>query len=79
LCVYNAVNGTPGCASSDLLQTRLRTAWGFEGYVVSDCGAVNDIHRNHKYTPTLGEAAVAAVTKAKRRTRLEAILSGKEH
>ena len=61
MCVYNAVNGTPGCASADLLQTRLREQWGFRGYVVSDCGAVNDIHRNHKLTPTLGEAAVAAV------------------
>jgi beta-glucosidase len=61
MCVYNAVNGTPGCASADLLQKRLRDEWGFPGYVVSDCGAVNDIHRNHKFTPTLGEAAVAAV------------------
>jgi beta-glucosidase len=61
MCVYNAVNGKPGCASADLLQARLRDEWGFQGYVVSDCGAVNDIHRNHKYTATLGEAAVAAV------------------
>jgi beta-glucosidase len=61
MCVYNAVNGTPGCASADLLQKRLREEWGFQGYVVSDCGAVNDIHRNHKYAPTLGGAAVAAV------------------
>ena len=61
MCVYNAVNGIPGCASADLLQKRLREQWGFQGYVVSDCGAVNDIHRNHKFTPTLGEAAVAAV------------------
>jgi len=61
MCVYNSVNGTPGCASADLLQKRLRDEWGFQGYVVSDCGAVNDIHRNHKFTPTLGEAAVAAV------------------
>jgi beta-glucosidase len=61
MCVYNAVNGKPGCASDDLLQTRLREQWGFEGYVVSDCGAVNDIHANHRYTSTLGEAAVAAV------------------
>jgi beta-glucosidase len=61
MCVYNAVNGTPGCASADLLQTRLREQWGFQGYVVSDCGAVNDIHRNHEFTPTLGQAAVAAV------------------
>jgi beta-glucosidase len=61
MCVYNAVNGTPGCASADLLQQRLRNEWGFQGYVVSDCGAVNDIHQNHKSTPTLGGAAVAAV------------------
>ena len=45
MCVYNAVNGTPGCASADLLQKRLRDEWGFQGYVVSDCGAVSDIHR----------------------------------
>ena len=61
MCVYNAVNGTPGCASMDLLQKRLRDEWGFQGYVVSDCGAVSDIFRGHKYTPTLGGAAVAAV------------------
>jgi beta-glucosidase len=61
MCVYNAVNGPPGCASTDLLQKRLRDEWGFQGYVVSDCGAVNDIHANHKYKPTLGAAAVAAV------------------
>jgi beta-glucosidase len=61
MCVYNAVNGAPGCASADLLQQRLRNEWGFRGYVVSDCGAVNDIHQNHRHTPTLGAAAVAAV------------------
>jgi beta-glucosidase len=61
MCVYNAVNGAPGCASTDLLQKRLRDGWGFSGYVVSDCGAVNDIHQNHHYTPSLGAAAVAAV------------------
>jgi len=61
MCVYNAVNGTPGCASADLVQKRLRDEWGFQGYVVSDCGAVNDIYQNHEYTPTLGGAAVAAV------------------
>ena len=61
MCVYNAVNGTPGCASADLLQKRLRDEWGFKGYVVSDCGAVSDIFRGHEYAPTLGGAAVAAV------------------
>jgi beta-glucosidase len=61
MCAYNSVNGTPACASADLLQKRLRDEWGFQGYVVSDCGAVNDIYRNHKYASTLGGAAVAAV------------------
>jgi len=61
MCVYNSVDGTPGCANSDLLETRLRKQWGFKGYVVSDCGAVEDIYRMHKYTSTLGAAAVAAV------------------
>jgi beta-glucosidase len=61
MCVYNSVDGVPGCGSTDLLQKRLREQWGFQGYVVSDCGAVNDIYLNHKYTSTLGGAAVAAV------------------
>ncbi|GAA0527539.1 beta-glucosidase [Rhizomicrobium palustre] len=61
MCVYNSVAGVPGCASADLLQKTLRQDWGFNGYVVSDCGAVDDIFRTHKYTKTMGEAAVAAV------------------
>jgi beta-glucosidase len=61
MCVYNSVDGVPGCASTDLLQKRLREQWGFQGYVVSDCGAVGDIFRSHKYASTLGGAAVAAV------------------
>ena len=61
MCVYNAVDGVPGCASTDLLQKRLRDQWGFTGYVVSDCGAIGDIFRNHKYVATQGAASVAAV------------------
>jgi len=61
MCVYNSVNEAPGCASEDLLQKRLREQWGFQGYVVSDCGAVGDIFRNHKYVSSEGAAAVAAV------------------
>src|ERR1017187_9009781 len=61
MCVYNSVDGVPGCASTDLLQKRLRDQWGFQGYVVSDCGTVGDIFRSHKYVATLGAASVAAV------------------
>jgi beta-glucosidase len=61
MCVYNSVNGEPGCANDDLLEKRLREQWGFKGFVVSDCGAVGDIYRSHKYVATEGDAAVAAV------------------
>ena len=61
MCVYNSVDGEPGCANTDLLQKHLRDQWGFQGYVVSDCGAVGDIFRSHKFVATQGAAAVAAV------------------
>jgi len=61
MCVYNSVDGVPGCASADLLEKRLREQWGFKGFVVSDCGAIGDIFRSHHYAPTQGAASVAAV------------------
>ena len=42
---YNRVNGEPACASETLLQKILFGEFGFEGYVVSDCGAICDINR----------------------------------
>ncbi|KDO23678.1 hypothetical protein SPRG_11126 [Saprolegnia parasitica CBS 223.65] len=50
MCSYNAVNGVPSCADKRLLTELLRETWGFDGYVVSDCGAVDDIYTHHKYT-----------------------------
>ncbi|HUP02983.1 MAG TPA: glycoside hydrolase family 3 C-terminal domain-containing protein [Bryobacteraceae bacterium] len=61
MCVYNSVDGVPGCANTDLLQKHLREQWGFQGFVVSDCGAIGDIFRSHHYAPTQGAASVAAV------------------
>jgi beta-glucosidase len=61
MCSYNRIDGAPACASAFLLQQHLRDAWGFHGYVVSDCGAVTDIVEGHKYKSTLAEAAAAAV------------------
>jgi beta-glucosidase len=49
MCSYNAINGIPACANP-LLQNRLRDAWGFNGYVVSDCDAVDEITDYHHYT-----------------------------
>ena len=58
---YNRVNGEPCCASPTLLQKILREQWGFEGYVVSDCGAINDIYQGHKVVETPAQAAALAV------------------
>ena len=57
MCAYNGINGQPACANEFLLQDQLRGKWGFQGYVVSDCGAVVDIFRNHHYNPTQAEAS----------------------
>ncbi len=58
---YNRTNGEACCASPTLLQKILREEWGFEGYVVSDCGAIGDIHAHHKIVETPEEAAALAV------------------
>jgi beta-glucosidase len=61
MCVYNAVDGVPGCASDFLLKDTLRKAWNFRGYVVSDCGAIDDIYRGHHYAKSAAEASALAV------------------
>ena len=58
---YNAVFGVPANASEFLLEQTLRKEWGFEGHVVSDCGAITDIHKNHKYTNDPAESAAVAI------------------
>lgn len=61
MCVYNAVNGVPGCASDFLLNETLRKQWKFKGFVTGDCNAVNDIQTGHRYVKTAEEAAAAAI------------------
>ena len=61
MCVYNSVNGEPGCANDFLLKDTLREKWGFKGYVVSDCDAVADIDRGHHYVKSLAEAAAVSL------------------
>ena len=68
MCAYNRTNGEPCCANTHLLGDILRGEWGFDGYVVSDCGAIDDIYQRHHFVKTAEEASALAV---KRGTDLE--------
>ncbi|ELU08656.1 hypothetical protein CAPTEDRAFT_228276 [Capitella teleta] len=61
MCSYNRINGVPACANKKLLTDILRKEWGFNGYVISDSGAIENIVYHHKYTKTLAEAAADSV------------------
>ncbi|MEP7256166.1 MAG: glycoside hydrolase family 3 C-terminal domain-containing protein, partial [Ferruginibacter sp.] len=61
MCAYNRTDSLPCCASKFLLQDILRTEWNFKGYVVTDCWALDDIFRYHKFVKTEEEAAALAI------------------
>ncbi|MGB0064736.1 MAG: glycoside hydrolase family 3 C-terminal domain-containing protein [Terracidiphilus sp.] len=63
MCAYNDVNGQPACANEFLLDDQLRGKWNFQGYVVSDCGAVRDIFENHHFEPTQAQASAVSLTR----------------
>jgi beta-glucosidase len=58
---YNRTNDEPCCASQHLLGDILRGEWKFEGHVVSDCGALRDIHEHHHVTADAAESAALAI------------------
>ncbi len=61
MCAYNRYHGEACCGSNRLLTTILRDEWGFDGYVVSDCGAIGDIYQHHKVVATPAEASALVV------------------
>ncbi len=63
MCAYNRYEGEPCCGSSHLLTTILREEWGFDGVVVSDCGAIADfwVKGRHETHPDQSSASAAAL------------------
>jgi len=61
MCAYNSIDEWPACTNKMLLKEHLRDAWGFNGFVVSDCGAIVDINRGHKKTRDVEHSAVLAL------------------
>ncbi len=58
---YNRVNGEPACANTYLMD-KLKE-WGFDGYFVSDCWAIQDFHLHHHVTETPEQSAALALKK----------------
>jgi len=61
MCAYNALHGTPVCADKALLTTTLRNDWDFQGYIVSDCDAIDDMTHFHYYKPDDAQSSAAAI------------------
>lgn len=63
MCAYNRFEGDPCCGSDRLLHQILRNEWGYDGIVVTDCGAVSDFWQKgkHHVYPDAGHASAAAV------------------
>ncbi|HTZ59400.1 MAG TPA: glycoside hydrolase family 3 C-terminal domain-containing protein [Acidobacteriaceae bacterium] len=61
MCAYNSVDGVPACANDMLLKKTLRGEWKFGGFVTSDCWAVTDIWKGHKFTSDEEHAAALAL------------------
>jgi beta-glucosidase-like glycosyl hydrolase len=49
MTAYNRVNGIPATADPYLVDTLLRKTFGFNGYVVTDCGAIYDIYSRERH------------------------------
>ncbi len=60
MCAYNSVLGEPACANN-LLFSLLRNQWGFRGYVVSDCWAINDLYQGHGFVMSLSQASALSL------------------
>jgi len=58
MCAYNRFRDQPCCGNDILLSNILRNRFGFNGYVVSDCGAISDFYTKtaHHIVPTSSQA-----------------------
>ena len=61
MCAYNSIDEFPACTNKMLLKDHLRDAWGFKGFVVSDCGAIVDVNQGHKKTPDILHSTALAL------------------
>ncbi|WP_307417057.1 glycoside hydrolase family 3 N-terminal domain-containing protein [Paenibacillus sp. W2I17] len=58
---YNEIDGTPCTVNTELLEDVLRKDWGFDGLVITDCGAINMLASGHDVAADGLEASVQAI------------------
>lgn len=58
---YNEIDGIPSHANSWLLNDVLRGEWGFDGVVVADYFAINELQGRHKIVESIGEAGALSL------------------
>lgn len=63
MAAYNEIDGIPCTSNSYLLTHLLRGEWGFQGFVITDCGAIGMLTHGHNVAAD-GEQAVSMALKA---------------
>jgi beta-glucosidase len=61
MAAYGVWDGVPDNASTPLLQKILRQEWGFDGFVISDCGALANLVEKQGIVQTMPEAAALGI------------------
>lgn len=58
---YNEIDGVPCTVNTELLDGILRKEWGFDGMVITDCGAIDMLASGHDTAEDGMDAAVQAI------------------
>ncbi|MGS5021039.1 glycoside hydrolase family 3 N-terminal domain-containing protein [Paenibacillus sp. JJ1683] len=58
---YNEIDGVPCTVNAELLDDILRQAWGFDGLIITDCGAIEMLASGHDVAENGLDAAVQAI------------------
>lgn len=58
---YNEIDGVPCTTNQELLEDVLRNDWGFDGMVITDCGAIDMLASGHDVAADGRDAAVQAI------------------
>ena len=61
MCAYQRLEDQPCCSNTRLLQRILRDEWGYKYIVVSDCDAIADFYRGHKFSSDATHAVAQSI------------------